>query len=75
MGNKTFNKIVSESSQVLNKINSEIKVCNLKLMAGMYLTRINVLRNTLIGLTLLITIADASANYGIGFVAGPTYGL
>ena len=40
----------------------------------MHLTRINVLRNTLTGLTLLIVIANASADQGIGFVAGPTYG-
>ncbi len=40
----------------------------------MHLTRINVLRNTLTGLTLLIVIVNASADQGIGFVAGPTYG-
>ena len=40
----------------------------------MHLTRINVRRNTLIGLTLLIVIANTSDHKGIGFVAGPTYG-
>ena len=40
----------------------------------MRLTRINVRRNTLIGLTLLIMIANTSAHQGIGFVVGPTYG-
>ena len=40
----------------------------------MHLKGINVLRNILTGLILLIVVANVLADQGIGFVAGPTYG-
>jgi hypothetical protein len=43
-------------------------------MEGIHLKGINVLGNILIGLILLIVVANVSADQGIGFVAGPTYG-
>ena len=43
-------------------------------MEGMYLKGINVLRNILIGLSLMSVVANVSADHGIGFVVGSTYG-
>jgi hypothetical protein len=43
-------------------------------MEGMHLKGINVLRNILIGLSLMSVVADVSADHGIGFVVGSTYG-
>ena len=40
----------------------------------MYLKGINVLRNILIGLSLMSVVANVSADHGIGFVVGSTYG-
>ena len=40
----------------------------------MYLKGINVLRNILIGLSLMAVVANVSADHGIGFVVGSTYG-
>ena len=43
-------------------------------MEGMYLKGINVLRKILIGLSLMSVVANVSADHGIGFVVGSTYG-
>ena len=43
-------------------------------MEGMHLKGLNVLRNILIGLSLMSVVANVSADHGIGFVVGSTYG-
>ena len=43
-------------------------------MEGVQLKGLNVLRNILIGLILMAVVANVSADHGIGFVVGSTYG-